>query len=60
MKNAFHSRVHALKDTWHLGRQMNLLSVQTKLDGFFRPALLRSKQAQLLSLLSMDKCIVFL
>jgi hypothetical protein len=32
-----------LKDTWHLGRQMNHLSVQTKLDSLFKPALLRSK-----------------
>jgi hypothetical protein len=31
------------KDTWYLGRQMSHLSVQTKLDGFFNPALLRSK-----------------
>jgi hypothetical protein len=32
MKNAVHSRVHTLKDTWHLGRQMSHLSVQTKLE----------------------------
>jgi hypothetical protein len=43
MENALHSCVHALKDTWHLGTQMSHLSVQTKLDSFFRPALLRSK-----------------
>jgi hypothetical protein len=57
MKNAVHSRVGTLKDTWHLGRQMSHLSVQTKLDGLFKPALLRSKQVQLLSLLSMNKYI---
>jgi hypothetical protein len=43
MKNAVHSCVHALKDTWRLGRQMSHLSVQTKLDSFFKPALLHSK-----------------
>jgi hypothetical protein len=32
MKNAVHSWVHTLKDTWHLGRQMSHLSVQTKLE----------------------------
>jgi hypothetical protein len=34
---------HTLKCTWHLGRQMSHLSVQTKLAGFFKPTLLRSK-----------------
>jgi hypothetical protein len=43
MKNAVHSSVHTLKDTWHLGRQMSHLSIQTKLDSFFKPALLHSK-----------------
>jgi hypothetical protein len=43
MKNALHSWVHALKDTWYLGRQMSHLSIQTKLDSFFKPALLCSK-----------------
>jgi hypothetical protein len=43
MKNAVHSCVHTLKDTWDLGRQMSHLSVQTKLDSFFRPASLRSE-----------------
>jgi hypothetical protein len=33
----------ALEDTWHLGRQMSHLPVQTKLDSFFKPALLHSK-----------------
>jgi hypothetical protein len=32
-------------------------SFQTKLDSFFRPALLHTKQAQLLSLLLMNKCM---
>jgi hypothetical protein len=36
------------------------VSVQTKLDSFFKAALLRLNQVQLLSLLSMNKCIVFL
>jgi hypothetical protein len=27
---------------WHLGRQMSDLSVQTKLDSFFKPALSHS------------------
>jgi chlorite dismutase len=35
-------------------------SVQTKLDSFFKPALLRSNRVQFLSLLLMNKCIVFL
>jgi hypothetical protein len=43
MKNAVHSRVLTLKDTWHLGSQMSHLSAQTKLDSFFNPALSRSK-----------------
>jgi hypothetical protein len=34
---------YVLQDTWHLGRQMSRLSVQTKLDSFFKPALLRSE-----------------
>jgi YHS domain-containing protein len=38
-----HNGVHTLKDTWHLGRQMSILCVQTKLDNFFKPALLHSK-----------------
>jgi hypothetical protein len=41
--NAVHNWVHNLKDTWHLGRQTSHLSVQTKLDSFFKPASLRSK-----------------
>jgi hypothetical protein len=45
MKNAVHSWADTLIDTWHLGRQTSHLSVQTKLDGFFKPTLLlvRSK-----------------
>jgi hypothetical protein len=39
--------IHTLKDTWHLGRQMNHFSVQTKLDSFFKPALLRSKASKI-------------
>jgi hypothetical protein len=42
-RNAVHSSVHTLRDTWHLGRQMSHLSVQTELDSFFKPALLRSE-----------------
>jgi hypothetical protein len=34
------SSVHSSEHTWHLGRQMSHLSVQTKLDAFFKPALL--------------------
>jgi hypothetical protein len=41
--NAVHSWIHTLKDTLHLGRQMSHLSVETKLDDFFKPALLLSK-----------------
>jgi hypothetical protein len=37
MKNAVHSWVR------HLGRQLSHLPVQTKLDGFFKSALLRSE-----------------
>jgi hypothetical protein len=43
MKNAVHSSAHSLKDTWHLGRQISHLSVQTKLDSFFKSAVLVSK-----------------
>jgi hypothetical protein len=43
MKNAVHSWVSTSKDTCHLERQMSHLSVQTKLDSFFKPALLCSK-----------------
>jgi hypothetical protein len=43
MKNAVHSWVHTLKATWHLGRQMSHLSVQTELYSFFKPASLRSE-----------------
>jgi hypothetical protein len=43
MKNAVHSSVHTLTDTWHLGRQMSHLSVQPELDCFFKPALLSSE-----------------
>jgi hypothetical protein len=32
-----------VKDTWHLGRQMSHLSVQTKLDSFFKPAFTTSE-----------------
>jgi hypothetical protein len=32
-----------LKDKWNLGRQISHLSVHTKLDGFFKPVLLRSE-----------------
>jgi hypothetical protein len=42
-QNDVHSRVRTLEDTWRLRRQMSLLSVQTKLDSFLKPALLRSK-----------------
>jgi hypothetical protein len=37
---AGHNITHSV---WHLGRQTNHLSIQTKLDNFFKPALLRSK-----------------
>jgi hypothetical protein len=43
MKNVLRSWVCTLKDTWHLGRQMSHLSVEAKLDSFFKPALLQSK-----------------
>jgi hypothetical protein len=39
LKKAVHSWVRTLKDAWHLRRQMSQLSVQTKLDSFFKPAL---------------------
>jgi hypothetical protein len=42
-KSAVHSRVNALKDTRHLGRQTSHFCVQTKLDSFFKPAILLSK-----------------
>jgi hypothetical protein len=40
------SLMHTLKDTWHLGRQMSHLSIQTTLDSFFKPALLCSKTSK--------------
>jgi hypothetical protein len=45
MKNehAVYTWVHTLKDTWHLGRQMSHLSVQTELDSSIKTASLRSK-----------------
>jgi hypothetical protein len=60
MKNAVYSWVHTIKDTWHLGRQMSHLSVHTKLAVSSKLHYYVQKQAQLLSLLSMNKCIVFL
>jgi hypothetical protein len=57
MKNAAYSGVHILKYTWYLRRQMSHLPVQTKLDGFFKLALLRQKQVQTLSSM-MNKCII--
>jgi hypothetical protein len=45
MENAVHNGVHTSKDTRHLDRQMSHFSVQTKLDSFFEPALLRSKRS---------------
>jgi hypothetical protein len=55
------STVHSLKDTWHLGRQMSHLSVQTKLKTVSTNLhYYVQKQVQLLSLLSMNKCMVFL
>jgi hypothetical protein len=35
--------MRTLKDKQYLERQMSHLSVQTKLDSFFKPALFRSK-----------------
>jgi hypothetical protein len=43
MKSAVHSWVHTLKNTQHLVRQMSHLSVQRRLDSFFKPASLRSE-----------------
>jgi hypothetical protein len=37
---AVRSWVYTLKDTWNLGSQTSRLSVQTKLDTFFKSALL--------------------
>jgi hypothetical protein len=37
------NELNTLKDTWHFERQMSHLSVQTKLDSFFKLALLCSK-----------------
>jgi hypothetical protein len=56
-----HSRVHTLRGAWHLGRQMSQLSVHTKLETVSSNLhCYVQKQVQLLSLLSMNKCIVFL
>jgi hypothetical protein len=43
MKNAVHSWVHTLKGTWQSVKQMSHLSIQTKLERFFKLALLHSK-----------------
>jgi hypothetical protein len=40
MKNSVHSRIHTLEDTWHLGRQMSHLSVQTKLEQFLQTCII--------------------
>jgi hypothetical protein len=49
------------KDTWHLGSQMSHLPVQTKLETVSSNLhYYVHKQVQLLSLLSMNKYIVFL
>jgi hypothetical protein len=49
------------KDTGHLGRQMSHLSVQTKLETVSSDLhYYVQKQVQLLGLLSMNKCIIFL
>jgi hypothetical protein len=61
MKNALHSWAHTLKDTWHLGRQMSHVSVQTKLETVsWNLHYYVQRQVQLLSLLSMNKYIVFI
>jgi hypothetical protein len=49
-----------LKDTLHLGKQISHLPIQTTVDSFLKPALLRSHQAQLTSHLPANKYIVFL
>jgi hypothetical protein len=59
MKNSVHRWIHALKDTY-LGRQMSHLSVQTKIDGFFKPALLCSKRSAASESSINGICIVFL
>jgi hypothetical protein len=43
MKNVAHGWIYTLKCTWHLGREISHFSVQIKLDSFFKPALLDSK-----------------
>jgi hypothetical protein len=40
VKSVVDSWVH----TWHSGRQMSRLSVQTKVDSFIKPALLHKKK----------------
>jgi hypothetical protein len=60
MKNAVHSWVHTLNDIYQLGWQMSHLSVQTKLEtASSNLHYYVQKQVQLLSLLPMNKCIVF-
>jgi hypothetical protein len=60
MKNAVHSLVHTLQDTCHLGRHVSTrlfrqnLTVSSNLHYYVK------KQVQLLSLLSMNKYIVFI
>jgi hypothetical protein len=46
VRNVIHRWVYTLKGTWHLGRQMTYLSVQSKLDSFFKPELLHSKTSE--------------
>jgi hypothetical protein len=60
MKNAVHSCVHTLKKRMAFRKADESLSVQTKLASFFTPALLGPKKVQLLSLLLMNKYVIFL
>jgi hypothetical protein len=61
MKNAIHSSVHNLKDTWHLGSQMSHLSDQTELETVSSDLYYYvQKHVKLLSFLLMNKYIFFL
>jgi hypothetical protein len=60
MKNAIHSCVHILKRHMAFRKADESLVCSDKTFSFFKPAILLSKNVQLLSLLSINKNIVFL
>jgi hypothetical protein len=60
MKNAVHSCVHTLKDTWHLGRHMSHCVFRQNLTLSSNQHYYVQKQVQLLTRLPINKYILFL